>query len=95
MPPDAKDENVTDCPASRFVGVEGDIVGVARAVLIVSVPELTEFADVGGVALSVTSTFALKVFPIMNVFDAKANEFDAPNWFAISVFVMLLKTRKL
>ena len=94
MPPEATEENVSDCPASRFVAEDGAIVADSAEFTEIS-PELTVFTEAGVVAESVMRTFALKVLPCMNVFAVNASEFVEPSWFAISVFVMLLKTRKL
>ena len=94
MPPEATEENVTDCPASRFVALEGAIVALS-AVLTVTSPESIEFADVGVVAESVTITFDFSVLPIRLVFDVNANELDPPSWFAIWAWVIVLNTMKL
>src|SRR5690348_13797407 len=63
VPPEATELNVTDCPASSRVAVDGAIVALS-AVLTVTSPESIEFADVGVVAESVTMTFDFRVFPI-------------------------------
>ena len=94
VPPDAIELKVTDWPASRFVDVEGAIVALS-AVLTVTRPESIELAVVGIVALSRTMTFAFSVFPIRLVLEVNGKEDDAPNWFAIIVWVIVLKTMKL
>ena len=87
-------EKVTACPAFRLVAVDGAIVALS-AELTVTSPEFIEFAEVGVVALSVTRTFALSVFPTRFELEAKMNDVDVPTLDAMIVFVTELKTMKL
>src|SRR5271167_593672 len=90
-PPDANALNDIVCPASIVFGAAGVVTSVTEsAVFTVIIPDFIEFACAS--ALSVTSTFAWNVLPIMNMFAVKLNEFDPDVWLAITVFVIELNT---
>ena len=78
VPPVNDAVQLTVCPTSSFADDgQFDSVGVVGAVVItVRVPVFTEFVVSGDVALSVTNTFAARVFPARFEGITHVNELD-------------------
>ena len=94
LPPVAVAVNVTLCPASSIVDVNGAIVTESGA-LTVSTPVSAELEVTAVVALSVTNTLATSVFPDSPDGIVYTNPLVVVSRFPTRIFVMLLYIRKL